>query len=233
MPSARPPPRSVLVMPSRLPPASWPFVLAVLAVPVSPLRAAEPDAASVEFFENKVRPLLVGHCRECHSAATKQRGGLTLDSRATLLKGGDSGPAVPPGDPSPSLLVKAIRYQDELRMPKRGKLTDEQIADLTAWVRMGAPWPDDSGTATAKPKPFDLAERRKHWCYQPLRLAPLPQAEDAAWCRSPIDRFLLARLQPGGLRPPPPPTRRTLLPPLTLPLPRLPPPPPELPPSPP
>jgi len=145
-------------MPTRL---LFPSVcLLVLLLPAPALRAAEPDAASAEFFEKKIRPLLQNQCRECHSAATKQRGGLKLDSRATLLQGGDSGPAVTPGDPDKSLLIKAVRYTDEPRMPKKGKLSDEQIADLTAWVKMGAPWPESGPVATG-PKPFDLAERRK------------------------------------------------------------------------
>src|SRR5213079_277799 len=83
--------------------------------------------------------------------------------------------------------------------------------DLVTWVRLGAPWPDDSGTTTAKPKPFDLAERRKHWCYQPLRVVEPPAVKDGAWPRNPIDGFVLARLEGAELRPAAVADRRTLL----------------------
>src|SRR5262245_13087335 len=112
--------------------------LAVLLMPAAvPAGEASPDAA-VEFFERKVRPVLVENCYSCHSTGKKRRGGLLLDSRAGLLKGGDSGPAIVPGEPQKSLLVKAISYTEEPRMPPRSKLPDQAIADLTAWVKMGA-----------------------------------------------------------------------------------------------
>src|SRR5262245_26333870 len=116
-------------------------VLAVLfLVATLPSQSAEPPAEAIEFFERKIRPILVDNCQRCHSSS-KQKANLSLESLATILKGGDSGPALVVGQPDASLLIKAIRYQDELRMPPRGKLSDEQIADLTAWVKMGAPWP--------------------------------------------------------------------------------------------
>src|SRR5262245_59043671 len=99
------------------------------------------DSAGVEFFERKVRPILVDSCFQCHSAQSKSlKGGLRLDSRDTLLKGGDSGPAIELGAPEKSLLIKAIGYRDiDLQMPPKGRLRDAAIADLTAWVKMGAP----------------------------------------------------------------------------------------------
>ena len=120
--------------------------------------AARADSG-VEFFERKVRPILVEHCHQCHSAAKKQEAHLLLDSRDGMLKGGDSGPAVIPGRPDKSRLVRAVGYEDvALQMPPRGKLSAEQIADLTRWVEIGAPWP--AGTAVkpavgpdAKPDP--------------------------------------------------------------------------------
>ena len=116
-------------------------VLAVLfLVATLPSRSAEPSAEVIEFFERKIRPILVDNCQRCHSSS-KQKANLSFASLASMLKGGDSGPALVVGQPEASLLIKAIRYQDELRMPPRGKLSDEQIADLTAWVKMGAPWP--------------------------------------------------------------------------------------------
>src|SRR5262245_35577001 len=110
-----------------------------------PAWSQQPSPAGIEFFEKKVRPLLADNCFKCHSPAQRAKGGLTLTTRAGVLKGGDTAPAVVPGDPAKSLLLKAVGYRDpDLRMPPRGKLSDEQIADLTAWVKMGAPWPDDA-----------------------------------------------------------------------------------------
>src|SRR5262249_46542465 len=130
----------------------------------------------VEFFEEKVRPVLVEHCSKCHGGE-KVRGNLRLDSRASLLKGGDSGPAIVPGHPEKSRLLKAVSYTDEvLRMPPKGKLADGVLADLTAWIKMGAPWPEKvagkpgAGAGDA----FDLKKRLQHWAWQPLRHATPP-----------------------------------------------------------
>ena len=115
-----------------------------LGVPLPSLRAAE----SNEFFENKVRPLLTQHCYRCHSRqAKKLRGGLRVDSREALLAGGDSGPALVPGQPEKSRLIEAVGYKNvELQMPPRGKLNETAIADLTAWVKLGAPWPKQASS---------------------------------------------------------------------------------------
>src|SRR5688572_15644116 len=119
----------------------------------------------VDFFERRIRPVLVERCYECHSAqAEKLKGGLLLDTREGLLKGGDSGPAIVPGNPDKSLLIKAVRYTSEdLQMPpKNKKLPDEQIADLEEWVKMGAPDPrtDTGGRASSRASP------EKHWAFQ-------------------------------------------------------------------
>src|SRR4051794_6400049 len=104
-------------------------------------KAISPE--QLEFFEKKVRPVLVQHCYECHSATAKKlKAGLLLDSRAGMLEGGDLGPAVVPGDPAKSRLMEAIHFTNvDLKMPKKGKLPQAVIDDLTAWVKMGAPWP--------------------------------------------------------------------------------------------
>src|SRR5262249_39190976 len=151
-----------------------------LALPVA---AGEPTPEGVEFFEKNVRPLLTANCHPCHSAATKHRGNLLLDSRAGLLKGGDTGPALVPGEPDRSLLVKAIGYKDaDLRMPPRSNLTNEQIATLTTWVRMGAPWPETAAASGPTGKEtFDLKERSKHWSLQPLRAHALPSVQHKDW----------------------------------------------------
>jgi cytochrome c553 len=173
--------------------------------------AADPTPEGVEFFEKKIRPLLVENCHECHSTAHKMRGKLLLDSRAGLLKGGETGPVVVPGDIEKSLILKAVRYDDpDLKMPPRGKLSDQQIADLTAWVKMGAPWPDDGGKVVVA-KTFNLKERAKHWSLQPIRKPPLPKVANPDWCRSPVDYFVLARLEAAGLKPAAPADKRTLI----------------------
>src|SRR5204863_9196415 len=132
----------------------------------SPLTAADPG---VEFFEKKVRPVLVEHCYKCHSAEAKSpKGGLLLDNRPAVLKGGETGPALVPGKPAESLLFKAIRYTDDgLRMPPEGKLPDEVIADLEKWIVLGAPDPRVGSVATAKPQAgLDVDAARKFWAFQ-------------------------------------------------------------------
>jgi cytochrome c553 len=176
---------------------------------LSALLAAGPGPDRAAFFENKVRPLLAEHCISCHGPQ-KQKGGLRLDSRETLLQGGDLGPAVVPGKPAESLLLKAVGYADEsLRMPPRGKLTDRQIADLTQWVTDGAEYP--SAAATAKAASAGGGRDAPHWAFQPLSHPAVPAVKDAAWCRSPLDRFVLAKLEAAGLRPAPEADRRTLI----------------------
>jgi hypothetical protein len=177
-------------------------------------RAAAADQAGIDFFERKIRPVLVEHCYGCHSeTAKKLRGGLLLDSRDGLRKGGDSGPAIEPGRPDRSLLIKAVRYTDEhLRMPPKGKLPDTLLADLEAWVKRGAPDPREAATSgKGKPSGFDPETGRRHWAFQPLRKSPVPTVKDVAWPGSDIDRFLLARLEAKGLRPARKADRHTLL----------------------
>jgi hypothetical protein len=180
------------------------------ATPPTPGEAA----AGIDFFEKRVRPVLVEHCLPCHGPE-KQRSGLRLDRMEDISKGGDRGPAVVAGSAKDSPLVQAIRYDDaDLSMPPKGKLDDRKIADLTAWVQMGAPAPraSDEPAAGAAPAAFDLQERRKHWAYQPVRDPPPPEVRGAAaWARSPLDRFVLARLRQAGLEPAEPADRRTLI----------------------
>jgi Protein of unknown function (DUF1553)/Protein of unknown function (DUF1549)/Planctomycete cytochrome C len=164
-----------------------------------PLAAQAPSADDLEFFEKRIRPLLVENCHQCHGSQ-KQKGDLRLDSRASLLKGGDLGPAAVPGRAEASLLIKAICYEDEaLRMPPRGKLQPAQIADLTRWIERGLPWPEAAAT-TGPPASaaFNMAERRRHWCWQPLLH---PKAPSAPGSQSPIDAFILDRLDIAGISP--------------------------------
>ncbi len=187
------------------------LVILLVLGSISKVPAREPSAEDVEFFEKKIRPLLVEQCFKCHSGP-KLKGHLAVDSRAALLKGGDTGPALFSGDPDKSLLMKAVGYDDpELRMPPRGKLAAPQIAALAAWIKMGAPWPGGGGAKATAVKEFDLKERSRHWSLLPLKPQPAPPVKQQTWVRSPIDAFLLAKLEEKGLAPAGPADRRTLL----------------------
>ncbi|MCY4659336.1 MAG: PSD1 and planctomycete cytochrome C domain-containing protein [Acidobacteria bacterium] len=176
----------------------------------------EPAPGQAEFFESTVRPLLADNCHACHSARVDPPfGGLRLDSREGLLAGGDSGPAVVPGRPAESALVERLHGRPML-MPPAGPLAGEDVAALTRWVEMGAPWPEVAATATAAPPdpsaPFDLPERRRtHWAWQPVGDAPPPAVADEAWPATPVDRFLLAALEEAGLSPAPDAKRAALI----------------------
>src|SRR5207248_2311449 len=151
-----------------------PLIAVLLLALARPAPAAPPGQApspeAVEFFERKVRPVLVEHCFRCHSAkAKKLKGKLRVDSRAALLAGGERGPALVPGSPEKSRLIEALSYKDvDLQMPPRAKLPDAALADLSAWVRMGAPWPGtDGASGTAGKGGFDLLGRKRaHWAWR-------------------------------------------------------------------
>ncbi len=190
--------------------ASWALVVLLLPLATTAAEAPDPAAATpegIEFFEKHVRPLFATHCLECHGE--KKQGGLQLDSRAAMLAGSDSGPSIAPGDPDGSLLVHAVRYQDEPKMPPEGKLPDDAIAKLETWIKMGAPWPPDSGPVKTKADHFDTA--KTHWAFQPIAKPPLPPVARVDWVQSPVDNFILARLEQQGLTPSPPADRRTIL----------------------
>jgi mono/diheme cytochrome c family protein len=194
--------------------AAWALPALLLAAVPAPAAEKEPMPQEVRFFETKVRPLLADNCFSCHGEK-KQKGGLRLDSRAALLAGGDRGPAVEPGLPDKSLLVSAVRYEHEkVKMPPRQKLTDQQIADLVEWVRMGAPWPggDKADTSTVRRGEFKITDKdRAHWAFQPVTRPAIPDVKDPAWVANPIDAFVLARLEAKGLRPNAPAERRALV----------------------
>ncbi|MBI5769225.1 MAG: PSD1 domain-containing protein, partial [Verrucomicrobia bacterium] len=176
-------------------------------------RAAELPPEHVEFFETKIRPLLVEHCYKCHSTESgKSKGGLQLDTRDALRKGGGTGPALVAGEPGKSLLIEAVRYQsDDLQMPppdEGGKLSTEKIAALEQWIRLGAPDPRDT---VAKPSPVDMAAARRHWAFQPVVRPAAPKVKNARWVQTPVDAFVLAKLEAKNLPPSPPADARTLL----------------------
>jgi mono/diheme cytochrome c family protein len=167
------------------------------------------SAESVEFFEKHVRPVFVEHCHQCHSAeAEKVKGGLLLDTKEGLLKGGDTGPALVPGQPDKSLLIKAIRYTDEnLQMPPKGKkLAAEQIAHLEEWVKMGAPDP-----RVGKAKTADTRNPSEHWAFKPIKMPPVPQVKNSRWTQSALDHFIVEKLEARGIAPSPPADKRTLI----------------------
>jgi mono/diheme cytochrome c family protein len=181
-------------------------------------KTAKPDAITpqqAEFFETKVRPLLFSRCFSCHGAK-QQMGSLRLDGPDYLLKGGSRGPAIVPGDADKSLLVQAIHYDTALKMPPTGKLKPDEIAILTDWVKMGAPWPGTKVSTEARKAAltgeYVITDAQRHfWSFLPVHMPTLPKVKNAAWVQSPIDRFILAKLEPKGLKPAPPADRRILI----------------------
>ncbi len=160
------------------------------------------DAAAVEFFEKKIRPLLADNCFNCHSANTNSRGGLRVDDRNGLIAGGDHGAAIVPGDPEKSLLIQAVRQTDKLKMPPMKQLSEQQIADLTKWIQDGAVWPKVEFTLPmGDPSPEYERLRKEHWAWQPLRDVQVPSVRATDWAREDIDRFIQAALESKGLSP--------------------------------
>src|SRR5438477_7784084 len=163
------------------------------------LQAQNPQAASPDFFESKIRPILANSCYSCHTGSAL--GGLRVDSREAMLKGGIRGPALIPGDPQKSLLIQAVRQTDpKLKMPMGGKLPDSEIADLEAWVKAGASWPATAPIAKAE-KSVVTPEARKFWSFQPLADPKPPDVKNTAWPKTGIDRFVLAKLEQQSLKP--------------------------------
>lgn len=159
----------------------------------------------LELFEQRIRPALIRYCYECHSAAaTKLKGGLRLDSRDLLRQGGESGPAIIPGKPEESLLIKALRH-DTLEMPPKKKLPESVIHAFVEWIQMGAPdprhAPPNAQEINALTWESILAERKQWWSLQPVRKPSPPKVRDSFWVQSPIDRFILAKLEEQGLHP--------------------------------
>ena len=185
------------------------FTLVVMfAIQFSARTAVMPQPAfspeGLDFFEKKIRPVLSESCYQCHSAKAKRpAGGLLLDSRDAMLKGGASGqPAIVPGDVEKSLLIKAIRYSDaKLQMPMGGKLSAQIIKDFETWVKIGAPDPRKADAAPAYISPYDFNEAKKFWSFQPVKDSPLPTVRDKAWIKNPIDNFILTKLEEKKLTP--------------------------------
>lgn len=184
---------------------------ALLAATVSAEPKRSFTAEEVGFYEKQVLPILKDQCFKCHSGK-KARGGLRLDSRAAILKGGDLGPAVLFDRLDASPLVKAIHFRDNLEMPPDGKLPAEKIDVLMRWLRLGMPYAAEKEPVAQTPRPGEItAEDRHWWAYRPLTRPPVPPVRDRAWPRTPIDAFILAKLEADGLPPNPPAERVALI----------------------
>ena len=164
---------------------------------VNPAAAADQSFTpeEIEFFERRVRPLLLEHCVTCHGAK-KQESGLRLDSRAAILKGGDSGPAARSESPQTSLLIAAVRGSDDLTMPPDARLNPDEIDALVTWIKLGLPWPDEA-TSPAPSKP----NADSHWAFQPVARPTVPTVKNSNWPRTDVDRFVLARLEQSHFQP--------------------------------
>jgi hypothetical protein len=164
-----------------------------------------PTEDQLAFFESRVRPVLVNHCYECHSKDAEEIGGnLLLDSRAGLFKGGDTEPPVIPLDADMSLLITAVRQSNpDLTMPPEGKLSDQEIADLEAWVQMGAPDPrtEDTVAAVKARNSIDWDKARDFWSLKPISSPPVPAVQQQDWPAGDLGRFILARLETAGVAP--------------------------------
>ncbi len=177
--------------------------------------STDAEAAAEEFFEKRIRPTLVQHCFECHDDGSNE-GELQVDSLGELLRGGTRGPAIVPGKPEESLLIRAINHGELLKMPPKYKLATSEIKDLAQWIRNGAVWPNADPVAPV-PKtagdtgPLFTDEQRSHWAFQPVTLPTLPVIRHGNWITSPIDHFVLARLESAKLSPAPQAEKRLLI----------------------
>jgi len=181
------------------------FCLIIIFLGPSHLCAEENNREGLDFFEAKIRPLLVKHCYQCHSAGAAAKnnlkGDLFLDSRDASRRGGKRGPAIIPGQPGTSLLISALK-QESLKMPPQGKLPDELIAHFEKWILLGAPDPRD-GISVVKTSEIDVTRGKQHWAFQPLT-APTPTTvKDTQWINNPIDQFIRARQEAAGIIPNP------------------------------
>src|SRR3984893_6079126 len=192
-----------------------------MGAPWDPEEHAEPTVPAVgpaaaspvgeDFFETKVRPIFANVCSNCHGDTVTS--GLRVDSRESLLKGGSRGPAIVPYDADKSLMIQAVRQTGELKMPKGGTLSPEEVQSLAEWVKMGAPWPKSKQIlAAASGSPFKISpEQRTFWSFQPLKMPAIPSVKDGRWAKTAIDRFVLAKLETQRIPPASAADRRTLI----------------------
>lgn len=188
------------------------FVLGFFVSVCSVCGADKPaSSGDLEHFERKIRPLLLKHCVECHSSESEPvHGGLKLDSYTALIDGGDSGPAIDRSNPNASLILEVVRYDHDIQMPPKGKLSEREIAELTKWVINGAPMPATNDAPT-QDDGIDFVAAREFWSFRPVRKHQLPDVIQESWPRSKLDQFVLAAMQQEGLTPSPQADRRTLV----------------------
>ena len=178
------------------------LLVAAAALVAAPAAAQTPGD---DFFEKKIRPVLAEHCYACHSAdaaaKNKLKGGLALDTRDAVRAGGDSGPALVAGDPAKSLIVESLRYTGDLRMPPKGKLPANVLADFEQWVKMGAPDPRTAAAGVKKQVGLSIDEGKKFWSYKPVAAPAAPAVKNGTWPANDLDRYVLAALEAKGLSP--------------------------------
>jgi cytochrome c553 len=186
------------------------LLASILPLPAAPEQKLDPK--QVSFFEKRVRPVLVKQCYQCHSAEKKVKGGLRLDTREAVLRGGDSGPVIVPGNPKKSLLIIAINHSDDdLKMPEKKKLSEREIGDLTKWVAMGAPDPRVEESEPYLAAVIDYEAGRKFWAFTPPVKRPAPAVQNKSWPHNEVDRHLLAMMESKGLAPVGDADKRTLV----------------------
>ena len=188
------------------------MITVAMALSLQPL-AAQVTQEQTEFFEKKIRPVLAENCHSCHNPNLKTAG-LNLTTAAGFVTGGENGSVIDRENPESSRLLQVIGYEERIKMPPTGKLVSDELADLTAWIKMGAPWPgaehlemnqEEKGTRTFTEK------EKKFWAFQPIRDPRPPKIKKIKWIRSPIDRFILEKLEAQSLKPAPPADKSALL----------------------
>ena len=173
----------------------WLIIAVALVGFGGPPRVFGAEPGSTDFFESQVRPVLAANCFECHGPK-KQESDLRLDSREAMMTGNSDGAVIVPGDPEKSRLVKAIRRQGDIKMPPEKTLPDPAVEALATWIKAGALWPEQSPTETASNVAESIAAAAKrHWAFQPVREPPMPSVQDKDRVKSPVDAFVLARLE--------------------------------------
>ena len=177
------------------------LITAALWIGTAPVSFADNAAdASLEHFEQHIRPLLIAKCVKCHGDQ-RQEAGLRLDSREAMIRGGDSGSVMVPAESDESLVIEAIKYES-FEMPPGGPLSEQEIRHFEHWIDAGAPWPD--GDAALREAAGEISEEdRGWWAFQPVTASPLPKVNDRGWCRTPIDRFVLNRMHDQEIEPAP------------------------------
>ena len=187
--------------------ADWLFAVLLVFATLNGIQADE----GAEFYEKQIRPLFIEHCQPCHGDK-KQEGGLKLTSRELVIRGGSSGPAVVPAKPDESLLIKAVGYLGDLKMPPKQKLPAADIEKLNRWVVMGAPWPETPHTdETAATGEAPTQKQRGWWAFQPIQDSIPPDVKAVSWPLNEIDRFVLAEMESHGVTPTSAADRRTWL----------------------